>query len=161
MAIEIERKFRVISEGWRQRVHQSTAIRQGYLATTAHASTRVRISDAHATLNIKQAIPGTTRLEYEYPIPLSDATVMLDQLCERPLLEKTRHLLQQGGLLWEIDEFHSENTGLIVAEVELTSAEQTIDRPDWLGEEVTEELRFYNVSLLAKPYCLWSEDERC
>lgn len=160
MAIEIERKYRVSNDNWRDNVHESHHIRQGYLATTDRSSTRIRISDQQATLNIKQAIPGTTRLEYEYIIPISDAEVLLDTLCERPLLEKTRHIIIHGDLTWEIDEFHGDNQGLIIAEVELTDENQAFTQPAWLGAEVTNEIRFYNVSLLAKPYCQWADEDR-
>lgn len=160
MAIEIERKYRISNDSWRDEVHESHRIRQGYLATTDRSSTRVRVSGQQATINIKQAIPGTTRLEYEYVIPISDAKELLDKLCERPLLEKTRHIIIHGDITWEIDEFHGDNQGLIIAEVELTSEKQGFTQPQWLGDEVTNEVRFYNVSLLSEPYCQWPDEGR-
>ncbi len=130
-------------------------IRQGYLANTSLGSVRVRIAEREATLNIKSMTIGASRTEYEYPTPVEDAEVMLNKLCTGPLLEKTRFYLEQGRHTWEIDVFEGENTGLIVAEIELAREDEIFIRPDWLGEEVTDDERYYNVSLLNNPYSLW------
>ena len=110
-----------------------------------------------ASLNIKSMTLNISRLEYEYAIPEADAHEMLDQLCKRPLIEKTRHYIEAGGHTWEVDEFAGENAGLVVAELELAAEDEAYDRPDWLGEEVSDEARYYNVSLVTHPYRDWSD----
>jgi len=155
MATEIERKFLVHNDHWRPLVERSMALRQGYLISDEHSSVRVRISDEEAFLNIKSATVGVSRLEFEYPIPVADAEEMLDKLCHHRL-EKTRHLVQHEGHLWEIDEFHGANAGLIVAEVELQDAEEAYQLPAWAGEEVSEDIRYYNSRLAEQPYSTWS-----
>jgi len=154
MATEIERKFLIASDHWRPRVERSTFLQQGYLLSDAHSSVRVRISGEEAFLNIKSATVGVSRLEFEYPIPLADAQEMLDKLCHHRL-EKTRHLLRHEGHLWEIDEFHGANEGLIVAEVELTAVDEAYSLPDWAGEEVSGDIRYYNSRLAEQPYNSW------
>lgn len=160
MASEIERKFRVISDAWRPLVSRSVRYRQGYLGPVETSSVRVRVADDAAWLNIKSATLGIERLEYEYPIPLSDAQEMLDRLCRRPLIEKTRHWVPYAGHTWEIDEFEGDNAGLIVAEIELRRVDEDFVRPPWLGEEVSHEPRYYNVCLVERPYREWSEQEK-
>lgn len=156
MAVEIERKFLLRDERWRAEVHHSMQIRQGYLNhDVTHCSVRVRVSGEDAWLNIKGAVLGAQRPEYEYPIPLIDATELLDQLCRKPLIEKTRHLVNYARQLWEIDEFHGDNAGLIVAEAELQHPDQPLVLPDWAGEEVTMDLRYYNTSLSKVPFNQW------
>ncbi len=160
MAIEIERKFLLVSDGWRAHVERQETIRQGYLGQRGIASVRVRLAGDRAFMNIKQAIKGTRRLEYEFEIPLPDASEMLDALCERPLIEKTRYRVKYGGHEWEIDVFHGENAGLVVAEIELEDEAVDFARPEWLGREVTEFERYYNVSLVNYPYRQWTAAER-
>ena len=160
MATEIERKFLLVSTEWRALVSRSESFRQGYLSNNKRASVRVRIADASATLNIKGMTIGVQRLEYEYCLPLAEATELLDQLCEPPLIEKTRHFVEFGGKLWEIDEFHGDNAGLIVAEVELESPDEVIPMPTWAGEEVSHKECYYNVCLTKYPYSQWSAEER-
>ena len=160
MAIEIERKFLLVSDAWRALISRSETFRQGYLSNTKRASVRVRIADAMATLNIKGMTLGVQRAEYEYTIPLPDAMELLDQLCERPLIEKTRHFVEFGGKLWEIDEFHGDNAGLIVAEVELDALDDVIPMPDWAGRDVSHLERYYNVRLTQYPYSQWLAEER-
>ncbi len=160
MATEIERKFLLVSDEWRQQVSHSQVFRQGYLSNNPCASVRVRIADDKATLNIKGMTIGVERPEYEYEIPLHDATELLDQLCERPLIEKTRHFVEFGGNLWEIDEFHGDNAGLLVAEVELDSPDQVITLPTWAGKDVSHLERYYNVRLTQYPYSRWTAEER-
>lgn len=160
MATEIERKFLLVSDAWRALISRSESFRQGYLSSSKRASVRVRIADNTATLNIKGMTLGIQRPEYEYEIPLLDATELLDQLCERPLIEKTRHFIEFGGKLWEIDEFHGDNAGLIVAEVELDAPDDVIPMPHWAGADVSHLERYYNVRLTQYPYSQWSAEER-
>ncbi len=154
MAIEIERKFRVRSDAWRQAA-TGEHYRQGYLSTVAERTVRVRVAGDVGYLTIKGATRGATRAEYEYVISGDDAHAMLDNLCLRPLIEKTRYTLEYQGLVWEIDVFEGDNAGLVIAEVELESEEQDIALPDWIGEEVTGDVRYYNANLVANPYCNW------
>ena len=155
MGIEIERKYLVKDEGWRAAADAGTAYCQGYLVGSKQASVRVRIEGEQAFLNIKGATLGVTRQEFEYPIPMQDAQSMLDGLCAKPLIEKTRYHLDHQGYEWEIDVFAGDNEGLVVAEVELASETEDFPRPDWLGEEVSDDPRYYNVCLVDNPYKDW------
>lgn len=155
MPLEIERKFLLASDAWRAEVTSRCVMRQGYLgAPGGKASIRVRLEGDVAKLNIKAAVVGSARAEYEYDIPVAQAREMLDTLCVG-LVDKTRHYVEREGLTWEIDEFHGDNAGLVVAEVELESVDQSVPRPDWLGAEVTSEVRYYNQQLALKPYRSW------
>jgi adenylate cyclase len=160
MAIEIERKFRVINDGWRSGVCSSTLLRQGYLANTARASIRVRVAGEDAWLSVKAMTPGRARAEYEAGIAAADANEMLTQLCEGPLIEKWRHIVAHDGDRWEIDEFLGENAGLVIAELELDCEQQAFARPEWLGAEVTDDQRYYNFRLSQQPYRQWPDRER-
>ena len=160
MATEIERKFLVISESWRSQVQRSEQFRQGYLSNNPNASVRVRIADEQATLNIKGMTIGVARPEFEYAIPLTDAHELLNQLCSPPLIEKTRHYVDYLGKIWEVDEFHGDNQGLIVAEVELNAVDEVFALPDWAGKDVSHEPRYYNVLLTQYPYRQWSDTEK-
>lgn len=155
MAAEIERKFLVRGDGWRSHVKRSIPMSQGYMSTGSRSSVRVRLSGNQAWLNIKSATLGIQRQEYEYPIPVQDATEMLDALCEGPLIQKTRHVVPVGDHLWEVDVFEGENAGLVVAEVELNSPDEAFARPDWVGEEVSHDPRYYNACLVRHPYREW------
>ena len=155
MAKEIERKFLLASDAWRDEIDRSERMVQGYLNDQGPVSVRARVAGTQAWLNIKSRTLGISRDEFEYEIPLADAERMLDHLTTGPVIDKTRHFVRHGGLLWEIDEFHGENDGLIVAEVELEHVDQPFERPAWLGEEVSHEARYYNVSLVKKPYSQW------
>lgn len=154
MATEIERKFLVKGDEWRK-LGKGTVYRQGYLSTVKERVVRVRTIDDKGYLTIKGITTGATRLEFEYEIPVEDANQMLDELCERPLIEKTRYVVEYGGLTWEIDEFAGENQGLILAEVELSSEDQQIELPDWIGEEVTGDPRYFNSNLIKHPFTRW------
>ena len=154
MAREIERKFLLKNDNWRSKVHASHVLRQGYLCGNTRASVRVRIDGDRANLNIKSATLGVERLEFEYPFPVEQAEVMLSELAGE-VVEKTRHEVRHQGHLWEIDEFAGENEGLIVAEIELGDAEEAFERPDWLGEEVSADPRYYNSELARHPYSRW------
>lgn len=158
MGVEIERKFLLAGEGWRQAVARSLHIRQGYLGGE-RCSVRVRIDDDRATLNIKSCRLGAVRSEFEYEIPHADAEELL-ALAAGPVLAKRRHLVEHAGMLWEIDEFEGDNAGLIVAEIELDDVDAAFERPGWLGAEVTDDPRYYNVNLVREPYSRWSEP-RC
>jgi len=155
MATEIERKFLVLSDDWRNSANQGSMYRQGYLAGGRHSSIRVRIAGDKATLNIKSAELAIRRSEYEYPIPLQDAEEILAKLCGGSLIEKIRYLVPYEGHVWEIDVFAGENQGLVVAELELEQEEESFARPDWLGEEVSDDPRYYNVNLVSCPFKDW------
>jgi adenylate cyclase len=146
MGTEIERKFLVAGEGWRgQAMEPGLLLRQGYL----HAGqpvVRIRQAGEAAFLTIKG--PGLlARAEYEYPIPVAEAAEMLERLCPQPVIEKTRTRVRHGGLVWEVDEFAGHLAGLVLAEVELASPDQSFARPEWLGREVTEDPRYQNAAL--------------
>lgn len=155
MATEIERKFLINNDDWRKSVRRHTRIVQGYLANTENGSIRVRIAGEKAFINIKSMTVGIYRSEFEYPIPLEDAEYMLENLCLQPVIEKTRYFVEQGRHLWEIDVFAGENSGLVVAEIELSSTDEEFDKPDWVGVEVSEDPRYYNVRLVAEPFSQW------
>lgn len=154
MAQEIERKFLVRGTAWRD-LASGVLYRQGYLSTSEDRSVRVRVAGEKAHLTIKGRSRGAIRTEFEYEVPWADAQLMLDELCERPLIEKTRYRVTIGGLVWEIDEFAGDNAGLVVAEVELADEDQAFAKPDWVGEEVTHDPRYFNTNLVANPYSSW------
>jgi adenylate cyclase len=154
MAIEIERKFLVRGDSWRLSA-TGKRYRQGYLSVDADRTVRVRVAGNEGFLTIKGKTEGTARSEFEYSIPLCDAALLLDQLCLRPLIEKTRYTVEYAGRAWEVDEFAGENSGLILAEVELDSIDEQIALPPWAGEEVTDDFRYYNASLVQNPYRSW------
>ena len=153
MAKEIERKFLVNGDAWKR--SKGTLYRQGYLSTVKERTVRVRLEGERAVLTIKGITRGATRAEFEYEIPFEDAEQLLDDLCERPLIEKTRYKIEHAGLIWEVDEFLNENAGLVVAEVELESEDQQFDLPEWLGEEVTRDPRYFNANLVSHPFTKW------
>lgn len=155
MALEIERKFRVISDGWKPLAVRSRRLRQAYLAKNEALSLRVRIDGGEAAvLTIKSADSGMSRQEYEYSIPVADAEELM-QRCEGVVICKTRHIVPLGDVQWEVDVFEGENAGLVIAEVELDRPDQPLQCPEWLGEEVTEDRRFYNAELAQRPYSRW------
>lgn len=153
--LEIERKFLVRSDAWRSRIRSSTSMRQGYLNNETHCSVRVRIADDRAWLNLKGVTIGAQRLEFEYDIPVMDAHSMLNELTCKPLIEKIRHLVDVGDHTWEIDVFEGDNAGLIVAEIELDDPDECFEKPEWLGEEVTHDARYYNTCLSSHPFKHW------
>jgi len=153
--LEIERKFLVRSDAWRSRIRSSTSMRQGYLNNETHCSVRVRIADDRAWLNLKGVTMGAQRLEFEYDIPVMDAHSMLNELTCKPLIEKIRHLVDVGDHTWEIDVFEGDNAGLIVAEIELDDPDECFEKPEWLGEEVTHDARYYNTCLSSHPFKHW------
>lgn len=158
MGVEIERKFRLIDDSWRDWVRQKTLLRQGYIANTRRASVRVRLAGEAGWLSVKAMTRGLSRAEYEAAIPAVEANEMLDRLCEGPLIEKWRHIVVYQGSEWEIDEFLGENAGLVIAELELESEDAVFARPPWLGVEVTHDERYYNFRLSEKPFRHWPEN---
>jgi adenylate cyclase len=151
---EIERKFLVKGDAWRALAKGAT-YRQGYLNSAKERTVRIRVADAKAFITIKGPTVGATRSEYEYEIPFDEGNAMLETLAEKPLIEKTRYRIPVGNLTWEIDEFFGENPGLIVAEVELKSEDQTFDKPVWVGDEVTSDPRYFNANLVKSPFTRW------
>jgi adenylate cyclase len=166
VAIEIERKFLVRDDAWRSAATRSVRMAQGYLndhaavaAGTQQVSVRVRIAGDAAWLNMKSREAGPSRQEFEYAIPVADATALL-RLCVGGIIDKTRHYVPHDGRTWEVDEFAGDNAGLVVAELELPAVDAPFARPAWLGAEVTDHVRYYNLALAARPFRAWSEQER-
>ena len=159
MAREIERKFLLASDAWRDLAVRRCEMRQGYIAEAPRTSVRVRISADDAWLNIKCGGFTAVRDEFEYAIPLADASALLAAVAP-PLIEKTRYWVPYAGFEWEIDEFHGVNAGLVVAEIELDDEHQRFSTPPWLGKEVTQLERYYNVNLVRRPYSQWKTEER-
>jgi adenylate cyclase len=157
MAAEIERKFLVKNESWRSHVESHSGIEQGYLTSGANATVtvRVRLKGDAAYLTIKGAASGISRAEYEYPIPVEDARAMLRDLAVLPVVDKIRYRVRSGEHLWDLDLFHGENEGLVMAEVELGSEDEVFELPEWAGAEVTGDARYYNVNLARHPYKHW------
>lgn len=155
MPTEIERKFLVSDDAWRAAASRRELYRQGYLANTRLCSIRVRLADGTAWLGLKGSVRGAVRAEYEYPIPPSEAGEILDRLCVDGRVEKYRHWVPFAGHEWEVDEFIGANAGLVVAELELERLDQAFERPPWLGEEITEDVRYYNSSLANRPFSAW------
>lgn len=154
MGIEIERKFLLTGMQWKK-LAAGTAYRQGYLSSVKERTVRVRTISDKGFLTVKGISVGATRLEYEYEIPLDDANALLDELCEKPLIEKNRYKINFEGFIWEVDEFFGENDGLIVAEIELESEDQSFEKPAWVGQEVTGDSRYFNSNLIQAPYSQW------
>ncbi len=154
MAVEIERKFLVNTDAWRSHAI-GKLYRQGYLPTQKYTTVRVRVVGDRGFLTIKGKSEGISRSEFEYEIPLEDAKEMLDTLCDRPLIEKIRYVLDVEGVRWEIDEFQGENQGLILAEVELSNADQKVILPNWVGQEVSDDPRYFNANLAKHPFTRW------
>ena len=160
MAIEIERKYLLKNNDWQTHVYQKTHYKQAYLANTKQSSVRIRIAGNKANINIKSMTLGIQRLEYEYPMPVQDANELLEQLCQKPVIEKTRHLVKYDYKIWEIDVFEGENKGLIMAEIELNHVAEKFKLPAWIGAEVSQYVRYYNVNLIQYPYQQWTKNEK-
>jgi adenylate cyclase len=154
MGKEIERKFLVKGDVWKS-LAKGTRYRQGYLNSVKERTVRIRTVGDKGFLTIKGITTGASRTEYEYPIPVPDAEAMLNELCEKPIIEKNRYKIKDRNLTWEVDEFFGENQGLIVAEVELQSESQSVEKPGWVGEEVTGDPRYFNANLIKHPYAKW------
>ncbi len=153
MGLEIERKFLVTGTAWKSRT-KGVPTRQGYLSAVPGRTVRVRVAGKRGFLTVKGRTRGLSRAEFEYAIPVRDAKALLD-LCRKPLVEKTRYRIPFGSHTWEVDEFHGANAGLVVAEVELESADEEPVLPPWVGREVSGVTRYYNVNLVKRPYTTW------
>ncbi|HEX2530494.1 MAG TPA: CYTH domain-containing protein [Burkholderiaceae bacterium] len=154
MTIEIERKFLVCTNAWKA-LGQGVPIRQGYLSSHPDRTVRVRVAGSLATLTIKGRTVGVSRGEWEYPIPVEDAQRFLDDLCEKPIIEKTRYRIPYQGMVWEVDEFSGDNAGLVLAEIELGTEDQVFAKPDWVGQEVSDDPRYFNANLVRHPFVKW------
>ncbi|HAR22576.1 MAG: CYTH domain-containing protein [Schleiferiaceae bacterium] len=157
MAKEIERKFLVAHQAWRESVNTIHVYRQGYLSYDSERTVRVRATEVTGYLTIKGITEGLTRDEFEYEIPLADALALL-QLCERPAVEKKRYIVPNGAHVWEVDVFEGVNEGLVVAEIELGSEDEAFDKPNWLGNEVSGDRKYSNSALSLHPFKDWSND---
>ena len=154
MGIEIERKFLVQSDAWRGLV-EGVSYRQGYITVGPPTAVRARIMGDKAVLTIKQATSAIVRDEFEYAIPVDEAWTIIRRLCGQRVVEKTRYKIPVGSVVWEVDEFHGLNEGLVIAEVELLDEHQRIEKPDWVGEEVSGDSRYLNTCLSEHPYTEW------
>jgi len=155
MGLEIERKFLVQKASFLSSIYGKDMV-QGFLLTKKEKSVRVRIIGVKATLTVKGETVGSVRQEFEYPIPIEDAREMLN-ICERPLIDKCRYEIPWGSLIWEVDVFRGENEGLIIAEIELPEVDYRINLPEWIGEEVTGDPRYFNSNLILYPYSEWDK----
>ena len=156
MSFEIERKFLVHGDAWRALARERISIRQAYLSADGKASVRVRIkNESTATLTIKARSAELRRLELEYPVPIVEAEAMLN-LRDGYIIQKVRHVVPWHGLAWEIDVFSGENSGLVIAEIELDHEHQPVELPDWIGREITGQRQYYNSFLTARPFSTWS-----
>ena len=155
MSLEIERKF-LVNGNYKPYIKETVKIIQGYLNSAPERAVRVRIKGENGYLTVKgnTSESGTTRFEWETRIKLEDAEKLLE-LCEPGIIKKTRNLVRVGKHVFEVDEFHGENEGLIIAEIELSSEEEQFIKPDWLGEEVTGDSKYYNSSLTKQPFTKW------
>ncbi len=154
MGLEIERKFLLKNSDWEKLIDEKITIRQGYLNSDIERTVRVRITNKSAFLTIKSKTQNTTRQEFEYAIPFEDGESLL-KLCEAPLIEKTRFIVKYQGRVWEVDRFEGDNKGLEIAEIELENEDENVELPEWIDEEVSHDVRFYNSSLIKNPYKNW------
>ncbi|WP_036480926.1 CYTH domain-containing protein [Myxosarcina sp. GI1] len=157
MPQEIERKFLVKGNDWRK-LSEGVPYSQGYISTTGKQTVRVRTVGDRGFITIKGPREGISRAEFEYSIPYQDAIEILDTLCDRPLIKKTRYKIPVDDVVWEVDEFAGENEGLVIAEVELLDEQQTIDLPDWIDREV-DDPKYFNANLAKHPYSQWQEKQ--
>lgn len=162
MRVEIERKFLMANDSWRNFIQRSSLLKQGYISRGENSKTtvRVRLADHCGFLTLKGKSNGFARDEFEYEIPENDALNMLQQFCEKPLIEKCRYFIEYGGFTWEIDEFTGENQGLILAEIELPDENTSFEKPEWIGREVSHLARYYNSMISRYPYQGWQEWEK-
>lgn len=160
MAIEIERKYLVNLDlliATQGELPRGITIKQAYIATADNTVVRIRVAGEKAFITLKGENNGLTRTEFEYPIPLIDAKAMIEQLCQGPIIDKTRYLIAVAGHTWELDIFHGDNLGLIIAEIELASENEAFERPDWVTQEVSAQIKYYNSSLIDSPYSSWAK----
>lgn len=156
MGKEIEYKYLVISDSYK-RLGSRTYYKQGYLSVEKERTVRVRVIDSVGYITIKGRTEGASRTEFEYTIPVEDALAILDSLCIKPLIEKYRYKIRIGELLWEVDEFLGDNEGLTVAEVEVSYEGYPIEKPEWVGRNVTGDAKYYNSNLITCPYSRWKQ----
>ncbi len=156
MGIEIEKKFLLKGDAWKN-LAQGTIYRQGYLNASKERSVRVRTIDDKAFMTIKGKSVGAARMEFEYEIPIDDAKIILEELCEKPIIHKKRYKIDAHDFTWEVDVFYGENEGLVVAEIELEAEDQAFTKPEWVGEEVTSDSRYFNANLSKHPYSSWKD----
>lgn len=156
MGTEIEKKFLLNGDAWRK-LAKGTFYRQGYLNSQKERTVRVRTIDETGFLTIKGINVGASRMEYEYEIPMEDAKILLEELCEKPIIEKFRYKIKFAGFIWEVDEFLGENEGLLIAEIELESEDQQFEKPKWVGEEVGSDSRYFNSNLIKNPFSSWDK----
>ncbi len=154
MGVEIEKKYLLKNSTWKKHVNKQTRIKQGYLNATPESTVRVRIKGDKGFVTIKGKRINLLRKEFEYEIPLQDAEELL-LLCQKPIIEKVRYEVDYQGYTWEIDEFENENEGLMLAEVEMQNEDETPETPEWVGEEVTDDFRYYNSNLMKNPFKTW------
>ncbi|OCX53356.1 adenylate cyclase [Mucilaginibacter sp. PPCGB 2223] len=155
MGIEIERKFLVDADKWQVAAKPyGNSLRQGYMVKEPGKTIRVRIANQQSFITIKGQSHGATRTEYEYEIPRTDAEELLAGFCDN-IISKVRYDIQYAGNIWEVDVFFGDNAGLIIAEIELSSEDQAFEKPDWVGEEVTRDKRYFNSNLSVHPYARW------
>jgi len=157
MGKEIEKKFLIINDDWKK-LATGKPYCQGYLNSEKGRTVRVRTINERGILTIKGPSVNGVRLEYEYDIPIADAKEMLEKLCHKPLIEKTRYKIDFAGFIWEVDEFKGENEGLLFAEIELEEYTQEFTKPQWIGKEVTDDARYYNANLVTNPFSNWKDD---
>ena len=153
MPLEIERKFLVISDDYQQH-SKSVYIKQAYLSADENMAIRVRIENIQATINIKSKKSERVNHEFEYIIPMDEA-ISLIKMSPYPIIEKTRHVVEYKGKVWEVDKFHADNDGLTVAEIELDNEDEEFGMPSWLGEEVTSDCKYLNSNLVVNPFSKW------
>ncbi len=156
MGLEIERKYLLKNANWKQHIKKQTQIKQGYLNAEKERTVRVRVYGNQGFLTIKGKSIGATRQEFEYEIPLKDAIALM-LLCQQPIIEKTRFEVEVDKKIWEIDVFEGENEGLTLAEIELNSEAETFQIPEWIGKEVTDDIRYFNSKLMANPFKNWKD----
>jgi len=156
MAKEIERKYLVLNDKYKENLN-GIYCKQGYISIDPKRIVRVRINDQNAYITVKGELKGITRAEYEYSIPVNDAEEMLERLCYKPLVEKRRYKVGYKGFLWEVDEFYGDNEGLVIAEIELDKEGTDFPKPEWLGKEVTQDMRYYNSNLIKNPFKNWDK----
>ena len=156
MAYEIERKFLLTSDAWRQQIDRTLEIKQAYFCNTEKASLRIRISDQTGFISSKSMTQQIRRHEFEYEVPLQDAEFMLEYMCMGSPIIKKRHLVKVDQHVWEVDEFLADNEGLIVAEIELGYEDEPFTKPEWVGEEVSSEKKYTNMTLVTNPFKKWT-----
>lgn len=154
MSVEIERKFLVTKDEYRK-LGKAVFCRQGYLLNKPDCTVRVRVIHDKGFLTVKGAAQGFSRPEFEFEISLSDAEKILNELCSKTLIEKKRYHIELNGFMWHVDEFEGKNKGLVIAEVELQSESQQVVLPDWIGAEVTKDIKYLNANLAKRPFCDW------